>query len=357
MKDIEFPIFKTKIEGLTRKFNLNDPKERRLYFELKAGPEINKLKDYLKENTFIVYMLGKKNSGKGTYSKMFAEIINPEKVDHFSIGDMIRAIDKELQDKESKKELILFLEKNYRGFLPLKEIILSLEERNTRTLLPSELILALAKREIAKRGRKALFLDGFPRDLDQINFSLFFRELIGYRDDPDVFVLIDVPEAVIDERLKYRRVCPACKTSRNLKLFPTKEVGYDQESKEFYLICDNPNCKDQKLVQKEGDELGIQAIRERLITDEKLIKQAFSLYGIPKVLLRNSIPVAEASKCIDDYESTPEYSYEWLPEKNEVKVIEKPLQFQDDRGVPSYSLLAASVVLSLIKQMAEVLQL
>ncbi|MBU0476868.1 nucleoside monophosphate kinase, partial [Patescibacteria group bacterium] len=174
---------------------------------------------------------------------------------------------------------------------------------------------------------------------------------------PDVFVLIDVPEAVIDERLKYRRVCPACKTSRNLKLFPTKEVGYDQESKEFYLICDNPNCKDQKLVQKEGDELGIQAIRERLITDEKLIKQAFSLYGIPKVLLRNSIPVAEASKCIDDYESTPEYSYEWLPEKNEVKVIEKPLQFQDDRGVPSYSLLAASVVLSLIKQMAEVLQL
>jgi len=44
---MEFPIFKTKILGATRKFNLADPKERAEYFSFKAGPEIEKLKAYL----------------------------------------------------------------------------------------------------------------------------------------------------------------------------------------------------------------------------------------------------------------------------------------------------------------------
>lgn len=355
MKDIEFPIFKTKLEGKTQSFNLIDPQERVAYFELKAGFEIRKIREYLKENSFIAYLLGKKNSGKGTYSKMFAEVIGPEEIFHFSIGDMIRGIDEELKNNKRKKELISFLERDYRGWVPLKDLIAALEKRDTKTLLPTELILALVKREIAKKEKKALFIDGFPRDLDQISFSLFFRDLIGYRDDPDIFILIDVPESVIDERLKYRRVCPVCKTSRNLKLLPTEKVGYDQKLEEFYLVCDNPNCRGCKMVQKEGDELGIEAVRERLTTDEKLIKQAFSLYGIPKILLRNSVPVAEAKKYIDDYEITPAYSYEWLAEKNRVKINEKPWQMFDDRGNKSFGLLPPPMVVSLIKQLADIL--
>jgi len=365
---MQLPIFKTKIEGLTQKFNLTDPKERKRYFELKAGKEIERLREYLKKNTFVAYLLGKKNSGKGTYSKMFAEIVAPEKIDHFSIGDMIRDIDKELQDEERKKELITFLEKNYRGFLSLKDIILALEKRNTKILLPSELILALVKGEILKREKKSLFIDGFPRDLDQIAFSLFFRDLIGYRDDPDIFVLIDVPESVIDERIKWRRVCPICKTSRNLKLLVTSKIGYDEKTttrpphppakrapKEFYLICDNQNCKEAKMLPKEGDELGIEPIRERLKMDEKLIEKSFSLYGIPKILLRNSVPIKEAKKYVDDYEITPEYYFEWDENEKKVKIKEKLWVILDDEGIESYSLLAPPVVVSLIKQMAEVL--
>jgi hypothetical protein len=113
--------------------------------------------------------------------------------------------------------------------------------------------------------------------------------LIGYRDDPDFFVLIDVPDSVIDERIKWRRVCPLCQTSRNLKLLPTSKIAYDEKKKEFYLICDDMNCKGAKMLPKEGDNLGIKPIRERLKKDEKLIKQAFSLCGIPKILLRNSV--------------------------------------------------------------------
>ena len=354
----QFPIFKTKIKGVAKKFNLSNPKERKEYFELRAGKEIKKIRQYLgKGNTFIAYLLGKKNSGKGTYSKMFAEIIDPKRISHFSIGDMIREVDEELKDAKKRKKLIEYLEKNYRGWHSVKELISLLEKRSTKTLLPTELILDLVKREIQERKKKAIFIDGFPRGLDQINFTLFFRDLIGYRDDPDIFVLIDVPEKVIDERIKWRRICPICKTSRNLKLLPTSKIGYDEKKKDFYLICDNPSCRGARMVAKEGDELGSKPIRERLKKDEQLIEQAFHLRGIPKILLRNSLPEKDAKKYVDDYEITPEYVYKWDERNKKVKITEKPWVVKDDRGVKSVSLLAAPVALSLIKQMEKTLEL
>ena len=355
---MQFPVFKTKIKKIKKKFDLNNPKERREYFYLKAGKEIEKLRDYLRKgNSFVAYLLGKKNSGKGTYSKMFAEIVDPKRIEHFSIGDMIREIDKELKNKSRRKELIEFLKKNYRGWYSLEKLISSLEKRNTKILLPTELILVLVKREIAKRKKKTLFIDGFPRDLDQISYSLFFRDLIGYRDDPDIFVLIDVPEKVIDERIKSRVVCPLCQTSRNLRLLPTSKIEYDQKKKEFYLLCDNPQCRQVKLLPKEGDSFGIKPIKERLKKDGKLIAQAYSLQGIPKVLLRNSVPQKLAKEYVDDYEITPEYYYELNKKNKKVIIKEKPWVAMDDEGEPSYSLLPPPIVVSLIKQIAGVLNL
>ncbi|MCX7779002.1 MAG: nucleoside monophosphate kinase [Patescibacteria group bacterium] len=354
---MEFPIFKTKIEGLNQKFDLNDPEERKKYFELKAGKEIRKLREYLKKNTFVAYLLGKKNSGKGTYAKMFAEVVAPEKIVHFSVGDAVRAIDQEFRDPKRKEDLIDFLKRNYRGFMPIEKALNSLAERSTKTLLPTEFILALIKREIAKLGHKALFIDGFPREMDQVSYSLFFRDLIDYRDDPDIFVLIDLPDSIINERIKYRVVCPICQTPRNLKLLPTKEIGYNEKTKEFYLCCDQPTCQKTRMVAKEGDALGIEPIKDRLTKDGKIIAQAFSLFGIPKILLRNSIPVAKAKEYVDDYEITPEYTYIWDEKSSQVKIIEKPWVVLDDQNVPSYSLLPPPVVLSLIKQLVSVLNL
>lgn len=111
------------------------------------------------------------------------------------------------------------------------------------------------------------------------------------------------------------------------------------------------------MLPKEGDELGIEPIRERLNKDGELIKKAFSLYGIPKILLRNSLPVEKATQFVDDYEITPEYSFKWEGATKKVKTIEKPWQVTDDKGVASYSLMPPSVVVSLIKQMVEVLNL
>ncbi|MFA7664374.1 MAG: nucleoside monophosphate kinase [Clostridia bacterium] len=350
---MDFPIEKTKM-GDDRKFNLSDPKEREEYFKLKCGVEIEKLKEHLNNgHTFIAYLLGKKNSGKGTYSKMFSEIIGADKIEHLSVGDMVRAIDEEMQDPQKKAELVNFLEKNYRGFYPLEDIIKSLEDRDTKSLLPDEIILVLVKREITKRKGKVILLDGFPRNLDQVSFSLFFRDLVDYRDDPDVFVLIDVPMNIINERIKWRRICPKCNASRSLRLLPTSKIGQDEDG--YYLICDEANCDGGKMVMKEGDEKGIEPIKDRLLMDEEILKKAYSLYGVPKVLLRNAIPADIARDYVDEYEMTPGYSFETV--NGEIKIIEEPWIVADDDGVQCVSLQAAPVVVSMIKQLVEVFKI
>ncbi len=349
---MDFPIFKTKMNG--KKFDLTDAASRREYFEYKAGPEIKKLQEYLKTKTFIVYLLGKKNSGKGTYAKMFKEIVAPDKVEHLSVGDMIRSFDEVLKSEEKKKELVDFLKHKYRGPVSIDQILKAMEERSTKSLLPSELILALVEREITRMGKKAIFLDGFPRDLDQVSYSLFFKNLIDYRNDPDIFTLIDVPANVIDERIKYRLICPLCNTSRNLKLLPTKHVGYDQAKKEFYLLCDNPACSAARMITKEGDQFGIAPIRDRIEKDGLLMEQIFAMHGIEKVFLRNSIPVNDAKDNYDDYEITPEYQYVSDATGN-VTVTGKPWEVEDDRGIASNSLMPPPVVVALIKQLVQIL--
>jgi len=113
MKNLDFPIFKTKISDTGKTFNLADPDERRKYFDLKAGEEIKKIKEFLKDNTFIAYLLGKKNSGKGTYSKLFIEALNTDKIAHVSIGDIIRKVHENLADANKKNELMEFLKLNF----------------------------------------------------------------------------------------------------------------------------------------------------------------------------------------------------------------------------------------------------
>jgi len=353
MKNVNFPISKTKIEGSTEKFDLNDLEGRRKYFASKASPEIEKLRKYLETKTFVGFLLGKKNSGKGTYSKLFLEALGSKNVGHVSIGDIVRDVHASLSSPNHKSALIEFLRKNYRGFHTIEQTIELIEGRNTESLISTELTIALIKYEISKRPRQAIFIDGFPRGLDQISYSIFLRELLGYRDDPDFLVFIDVPESVIDARIKNRVICPICKVPRSPRLAPTKHVGYDESAKLFYLMCDNPACNKARMVRKEGDELGIEPIRQRLEVDDTIFKRLLGLHGIPKVYLRNAIPVDVAKEFVDDYEITPAYSYKKDEKTGEIKTIEEPWTIQDDDGVPSYSLLPAPVALSLIKQVAK----
>ena len=121
-------------------------------------------------------------------------------------------------------------------------------------------------------------------------------------------------------------------------------------------MCDNPSCEGARMVPKEGDELGIEPIRERLQKDEELLKTVFELHGVPKVLLRNHVPVSEAKKYYDDYEITPEYVLSWDEKAKKVKVDEKSWIVKDDNGVDVHSLLAPPVVVTMLKQLVEILE-
>ena len=69
------------------------------------------------------------------------------------------------------------------------------------------------------------------------------------------------------------------------------------------------------------------------------------------------MPAQSALKYVDSYEITPEYLFEWDKSEANVKIKEKPWHILDDQGVKSVSLLAPPVVVSLIKQLAAVMDL
>jgi len=94
-----------------------------------------------------------------------------------------------------------------------------------------------------------------------------------------------------------------------------------------------------------------------LAFDNELIEKTFSLHGVPKVMLRNSVPIDKAKMFVDDYELTPEFSYEHNKATGEIKTVEKPWLVEDDNGDSSYSLMPPPVVVSLIKQLCQSLGL
>ncbi|HBC72532.1 MAG: hypothetical protein UX91_C0003G0081 [Candidatus Amesbacteria bacterium GW2011_GWB1_47_19] len=358
MKGLEFPLVGTKVAGLTKKFDLTDLHSRREYFEAKTGKEITKLKDFLETGVFMAFLVGKKASGKGTRAGMFAEVFGWDKVALISAGDIVREVHGELKTASGRKDVQDYLEKNYRGYISVNEGIKAILGRSQdRVSVPDEIMLALMKREIAKHPGKAIFVDGFPRTLDQISYSLFFRDLARFRDDPDVFILIDTPLSVIDERIKYRVVCPKCKISRNIRLHITRDIDYDSDSGNFVMHCDNPSCQRAVMIAKEGDNLGVEPIKGRLETDEKVLRSVLGIHGVPKVTLRTHVPVEKANSLFDEYEFTPEYVLSKDLKSRKVRVDEKIWVVKDDNDVASYSLVAAVDVVLMIKQLADILGL
>ncbi len=340
----DFPLFKTKVAGVDQKFDLSTPEGRKEYFEAKAGKEVAQLKEFFKTKSFVAYLLAKKSAGKGTYTKLMREVFGADVIEHISVGDTVRDAHKTAEaDKAAFTESVRPF---YRGYISLEDAVETLLGRSQEKLLPTEFILALVKEKIHALPRKTIFIDGFPRELDQISYALFLRELIDYRNDPDLFITIDIPESVIDERMKYRVVCPVCQVPRSTKLLTTRDVGYDEEKKEYFLLCDEHH---ERMIPKEGDAAGIAPIKDRLKKDGELIEKLFTLHGIPKILVRNAIPVAVAKEYVDDYELTPEYTYSH--EGSNVTTHEAPWSVKDDEGVEVYSLLAPPAALALIRQL------
>src|SRR3990167_9084080 len=93
----EFTLFKTKVPGVDRAFDLSTPEGRKEYFEAKAGKELAQLRVFFKDHSFVAYLLAKKSAGKGTYTKMMSEIFGSDIIEHVSVGDVVRADHKEAE--------------------------------------------------------------------------------------------------------------------------------------------------------------------------------------------------------------------------------------------------------------------
>jgi len=105
---------------------------------------------------------------------------------------------------------------------------------------------------------------------------------------------------------------------------------------------------------KEGDSLGIEAIRDRLEMDQQVIDKAFTLQGVPKVYLNNAVPADKAKGLVDDYEITPEFSH-FKKEDGAIGVKENSWVVKDNDGTDSFSVMPATIVLSLISQIYNLL--
>jgi adenylate kinase family enzyme len=353
--DVDYTWVKTKTKDTEGKtYDLLDPAQRRLYFNAKIGEELELLREFLKNNTFIAYLLAPKLAGKGTYTNLLIEAVGAEYFEAVGVGDLARAAKAEFTKNGKDSDLYKYMEENYRGMLNLDEAFDALMGSGQKTLIPSEFILSLIKKRIDEIGRKTIFLDGFPRKADQLTYSLYFRDLVDYREDPDFFVLINLPLSVIDARLKGRRMCPECRSSRNLSLFPTKNVQYDQDNDRFYLVCDNPNCQKIRLEAKEGDKEGIRAIQKRISDDLELMKMARKMYGIPKIELYNSLEKSKAFMYVDKYEITQKYIH--THEGEDIVTETEPFIVEED-GQEYYSLLPAPVIIQYIRQLCYLFRL
>lgn len=161
-----------------------------------------------------IIMLGAPGAGKGTQAKRLAESFG---IPHISTGDILRTnISKGTE-----------LGKKAKGFI------------DAGALVPDELVIQLVADRLEEEDAKAGFIfDGFPRTIPQAeNLDKILAEKgrkIEYA------VNIDVPDAVIVDRMSGRRFCLNCGASYHTEyLKPEKEGVCDKCDGELALRKDD----------------------------------------------------------------------------------------------------------------------
>lgn len=335
-------------------YDLYSPTGRRKYFDTRVGKEIKALHKYLKDNTFIGYLLSTKMAGKGSYANQLKEAIGDEYFEVISVGDLVRTAEREyLDDGEVKSSLYAYTLQNYRGLMSIDDVFRSLTKRSTSNLsVPTDFVLMLIKREIDRIGHKSIFIDGFPRSIDQVSFSLYLRDLVNYRNDPDCFIFINLPMTVVDVRIKDRIVCPVCRNSRNVEFNPTSIAKLDTVNNEIYFECDNPACIDKhiRMERKEGDEKGIELIKDRINTDLDVMDIARQMYGIPKIELSSSLETSNMDEYTFDYERTKSWKHKVI---NGKVVSTKQEYVFSEHGKTYCTVTPPWVVVNFIRYLAE----
>ncbi|MFO0728748.1 MAG: adenylate kinase [Myxococcota bacterium] len=146
-----------------------------------------------------IIFVGAPGSGKGTQAQRLLDRYGTPQI---STGDILRQARKEGTSlgKEAQKYM------------------------DQGKLVPDDLIIDLIKDTLGKGGfDKGWVLDGFPRTLAQA--EALDRMLSARGEKVTSVLFIDVPAAVLIERIVGRRSCPSCGNVHHIKFHPPKVAG------------------------------------------------------------------------------------------------------------------------------------
>lgn len=91
-------------------------------------------------------------------------------------------------------------------------------------LVPDELVIGLIEERLREGGLgKGVLFDGFPRTMPQAR--ALEEALARLGESIDKVVSLEVPEAILVERITGRRSCPVCGTVYHVRYNPPREEG------------------------------------------------------------------------------------------------------------------------------------
>jgi adenylate kinase len=168
-------------------------------------------------------LLGAPGAGKGTQAQRLAARFGVPQV---STGDMLRASRREGTPLGKRAE----------------------EYMNKGALVPDEVVIGLVEERLAKTdARGGFILDGFPRTIPQAEaLGVVLQKL---QRAPLRVLDVQVPEAVLIERLGGRLSCPVDGASYHVKFTPPKVVGKcDNDGADLITRADDkPEAISQRL--------------------------------------------------------------------------------------------------------------
>ncbi|MFA7676962.1 MAG: adenylate kinase [Candidatus Omnitrophota bacterium] len=161
-----------------------------------------------------IILFGAPGSGKGTQAVVLAQRLGVKRI---SLGDILR--------DEVKKQT------------PLGSEVKGYMEKGL--LVPDELVSRVIEESIIRQG---FILDGYPRTLNQAKALDKILDKQGI--DIDAFVVLEVDQETVINRLSKRRVCKACGAVYHLTNMPSKVEG----------VCDS--CGGE-LIQRKDDNMEV----------------------------------------------------------------------------------------------------
>jgi adenylate kinase len=186
-------------------------------------------------------LLGKQGAGKGTQAVRISEHYD---IAHFSTGDLFR----ELARLETEFGL------KAKQYMDAGELV------------PDETVMGVVSEALAPGGPlgEGFVLDGFPRTLAQAES---FETILDGR-PLDLVVNLDVPLAIVLDRISGRRVCVSCQRVYHVNMPP-----------ETPWVCDT--CGSEVVQRDDDTEEAVERRLEAYETDTKPILDFYRAIGKP----------------------------------------------------------------------------